>query len=330
MSFSEKEILQLSAELGFNPIMLEKALYLVQLLQSLNKHPFLKGKWVLKGGTALNLFIFNLPRLSVDIDLNYIGAVDREQMKEDRPKIEQACKAVFSREGFTIKRVPTDHADGKWILLYTSYTNQPGNLEVDFNFMFRQPLWEPRKRESIKIGRYVAKEIPVLDQHELVAGKLAALLARTQSRDLYDSARIFETLPLDSELLRVAFVVYGGMNRIDWRKITIETVAVDHDDLGRKLLPVLYNQSFPQDISPEAYGATLVKKCREGLKRVFPFTSKEETFLDSLLDEGVIDPTLLTNDPGLQRRIQNQPLLHWKALHVRKHKGITVDKQEGL
>ena len=163
MILSEKEILRLSGEMGFRPLMLEKVLYLIQLLQSLNKHPFLKGKWVLKGGTALNLFIFNLPRLSVDIDLNYIGSVEREQMKADRPTREQACKAVFSREGFTVKRVPTDHAGGKWILSYTSYTNQPGNLEVDFNFMFRQPLWEPQKRDSIRISRDVAENIPVLD-----------------------------------------------------------------------------------------------------------------------------------------------------------------------
>jgi predicted nucleotidyltransferase component of viral defense system len=322
MILSEKDILRLSGEMGFNPLMLEKVLCLMQLLQSLNKHPFLKGKWVLKGGTALNLFIFNLPRLSVDIDLNYIGSVDCEQMRTDRPKIEQACKAVFSREGFTVKRVPTDHAGGKWILSYTSYAGQPGNLEVYFNFMFRQPLWEPQKRGSIKIGRYVAEDIPVLDQHELVAGKLAALLARTQSRDLYDSARIFETLTLDNDLLRLAFVVYGGMNRVDWREVTIDTVTVDPDDLGRKLLPVLHKQSIQQDLTPEAYGTTLVEKCREGLQRIIPFTPNEHSFLDRLLDEGVIDPGLLTSVPELQKRIQDQPLLQWKALNVRKHRGL--------
>jgi hypothetical protein len=144
----------------------------MQLLQSLNKHPFLKGKWVLK-------------------------------------------------EGFTVKRVPTDHAGGKWILSYTSYSGQPGNLEVDFNFMFR---------------------------------------------DLYDSACIFETLTLDNDLLRLAFVVYGGMNRVDWREVTIDRVTVDPDDLGRKLFPVLHNQRIQQDFSPEAYGATLVEECREGFE----------------------------------------------------------------
>ena len=47
--------------------MIEKVLHLLNLLDQLNRHPMLKGKWVLKGGTALNLFVFDLPRLSVDI-----------------------------------------------------------------------------------------------------------------------------------------------------------------------------------------------------------------------------------------------------------------------
>ena len=50
------------------------------LLGALGSHPFLKGKLALKGGTALNLFVFDVPRLSVDIDLNYVGAEERETM----------------------------------------------------------------------------------------------------------------------------------------------------------------------------------------------------------------------------------------------------------
>jgi len=55
---------------GFRPDMLEKVALLLQLLDAVRSHPFLKDKLVLKGGTALNLFIFDVPRLSIDIDLN--------------------------------------------------------------------------------------------------------------------------------------------------------------------------------------------------------------------------------------------------------------------
>ena len=140
MKFSSSEIMPVAESTGFRAEMVEKVLHLLNLLDALNSHPFLKGKWVLKGGTALNMFMLDLPRLSVDIDLNYIGTLDREGMLMDRPKLEQAAQAVFSREGFTTKRVPDEHAGGKWRLSYQSFTGQSGNLEVDLNFMFRQPL----------------------------------------------------------------------------------------------------------------------------------------------------------------------------------------------
>jgi hypothetical protein len=75
----------------------------------------------------LNLFVIRRPRLSVDIDLNYIGAPGREDMLADRPGIEQAAQAVFSREGFAVRRVPNEHAGGKWRLSYQSFTGQPAN-----------------------------------------------------------------------------------------------------------------------------------------------------------------------------------------------------------
>ncbi len=56
--------------------MLEKSVRLLTLLNAFCEHPQLAGKLALKGGTALNLFLFDVPRLSVDIDLNYVGAIN--------------------------------------------------------------------------------------------------------------------------------------------------------------------------------------------------------------------------------------------------------------
>ena len=90
-------------------------------------------------------------------------------MLADRPKIEQAAQAVFSREGFAVRRVPSEHAGGKWRLSYRSFTGQPANLDVDFNFMYRQPLWEIHHADSHPLGDFQAKRIPILDLHELAA-----------------------------------------------------------------------------------------------------------------------------------------------------------------
>ncbi len=85
---------QLSQDTGFRAEILEKVIHLLHLLQTINSHPFLKGKLLLKGGTALNLFLFDVPRLSVDIDLNYIGSLSKENMAKERPKLEQALLDV--------------------------------------------------------------------------------------------------------------------------------------------------------------------------------------------------------------------------------------------
>ena len=84
---------------GFRTEVLEKVIHLLHLLGTIQTHPFLGGKLTLKGGTALNLFLFDVPRLSVDVDLNYVGAVSREEMMAERPKLEEALGAVFAREG---------------------------------------------------------------------------------------------------------------------------------------------------------------------------------------------------------------------------------------
>src|SRR5207247_9798651 len=84
MRLTASELAREAAATGFQTEPLEKAVLLLELLESIRSHPFLKERIALKGGTALNLFVFDVPRLSVDIDLNYIGAVDREGMLADR------------------------------------------------------------------------------------------------------------------------------------------------------------------------------------------------------------------------------------------------------
>ena len=186
MKFSREFLLAESGSTGFRPEILEKVFHLIGLLNGFNSHPFLKDRLVLKGGTALNLFLFDLPRLSVDIDLNYVGSPDRETMLSERPKIEEAVRAVSGREGLSVRRSTTEHAAITFFLRYDSVLGQGGDLKVDLNFMFRVPLWSVVKLDSRRIGPYEAEGVPVLDIHELAGGKLAALLARRASRDLFD------------------------------------------------------------------------------------------------------------------------------------------------
>jgi len=320
MKLIESDILPIAEKTGFRIEMIEKVLLLINLLNTLNSHPFLKGKWVLKGGTALNLFLLNLPRLSIDIDINYIGEADREKMLAERPGVEQAAQAVFSREGFIVKRLPEQHAGGKWRLGYQSITGQPGNLEVDINFMYRQPLYDISIVDSHLFGDFVAKKIPVLDLHELAAGKLAALLSRGQARDLYDCYQILSINGIKKDYLRIAFVVYGAMNRKDWRTVSIEDLDFGIAELSRQLMPTLNIEILKKNTPPAQFGEKLLNNCRKSLSLVLPLKDKEMEFLNHLLDNGEIVPSILTSDKTLIRKIKKQPLLEWKALNVKQYK----------
>ena len=313
---------RLSAEArttGFRPEVLEKVIHLLNLLEGFRSHPFLKGRLALKGGTALNLFLFDLPRLSVDIDLNYIGAADRDTMLEERPKVAQAVQAVCSREGMTITRAPTDHAGGKWRLRYDSSSGQGGNLQVDLNFMFRLPLWPVTKLDA-KVGSYRARRIPVLDLHELAAGKLAALLARHADRDIFDAHQLLTKGDLNREKLRLGFVVYGAMNRKDWRTVNVDDIDRDAGEIENRLVPLIRSEFLAKQ-QPGRWGERMIQECRERLDVVLPMSDTEIEFLDQLLDHGEIKPELLTNDAEMHKRIRAHPLLQWKAFNVRQYKG---------
>ena len=126
---TDTELLREAAASGFRADVLEKAIRLRELLEALRSHPYLKTRVALKGGTALNLFVFDVPRLSVDVDLNYVGAADVDTMILEGPRVEQAIRAVCGRLGIGVRRIPSEYAGGKWRLSYTGVRG-PGTRET--------------------------------------------------------------------------------------------------------------------------------------------------------------------------------------------------------
>lgn len=318
MNLRQEDLQNIAKTAGFRPEMLEKVIRLIELLNEIFDNTYLKTRLALKGGTALNLFYFNLPRLSVDIDLNYIGAVDRKIMVEERKELEATLIGLCQRSGFTVKLIATEHAGGKWRLSYNSALQPGGNLEIDLSFMYRVVFWPTVIKDSCMVGQYQAKNIPLLSYNELAAGKIAALMARRASRDLYDAHRLLfdpqSRQEINMSYLRLAFIVYGGMNRHDWRTIKIEDIGFDSQELQNKLIPVL-NQ---KDLQNTSFATQLVSECQQALSGLLPFTDNERKFFDRLLDEGEIESSLITSDVDMQLKISVHPGLLWKAQHVKK------------
>ena len=102
----------------FEPRTVDKVERLLDLLDEMERHPALKGKLTLHGGTAINLFMLDVPRLSVDIDVSYIGSISREDMLADKPHIEEGIEAVARALGYAVEAHPGGHAGRTFLLRY--------------------------------------------------------------------------------------------------------------------------------------------------------------------------------------------------------------------
>ena len=192
---------------------------------------------------------------------------------------------------------------------------------MEFNFLLRVPLWPIQTLDSLEVGPVRATHIPLLDVHELAAGKLSALLDRTASRDLLDVRNLLRRDDIIPEKLRTAFVVYGGMNRRDLRTACVGDVRTSADEVNRRLIPLLRRDLVPGREELETWTAALAAECRSLLSVVLPMRERELELLDVLNGRGEIASSLLTDDEELQERIASQPGLLWKAQNVRRHIG---------
>jgi len=86
------------------------------------------------------------------------------------------------------------------------------------------------------------------------------------------------------------------------------------------LIPVV-RDAFVRQQKASDWAERMIAECRQALEVVLPLDAREMEFLDRLLDDGQIEPQLLTDDEGMMDRIRSHPLLQWKAVNVRKHKG---------
>src|SRR3990167_8458508 len=305
---------------GFRPEILEKVIYLIHLLSRFSEDPFLKDRFVLKGGTALNLFCFNYPRLSVDIDINYIGSADREIMLQEKSQIESAIENIVLDEKMIPQRKPSEHAGGKWAIRYPSAMQGQGIIEIDLNYLDRVPLWTIARVNSFKLGEFQANNIPVQDLHELASGKLRALFSRHSSRDLFDTYQLMCEQQLDIEKLRIGFIVYGGISRVDWRHIKLENIHFEWREFQNMLIPLLRKADLVKRDNPKLWAEKILTECKSALENLFPFRENETHFLHELLENGKIDSSLITEDKLLQQKIHVNPALLWKAENVKQFK----------
>jgi predicted nucleotidyltransferase component of viral defense system len=168
---------------------------------------FVDDQFGLKGGTAINLFLRDMPRLSVDLDLVFTDhAVGR---KEAIARINAAVRDAADRlraRRFEVY-VPEAGGDGETKLMVRS---GPAEVKVEINTVMRGTVHRVRRANLTPLARDTLLadiEIPVLASEDVYGGKIVAALDRQHPRDLFDVMELFKHEGITPGIRR-SFVVY--------------------------------------------------------------------------------------------------------------------------
>lgn len=305
----------------FEPRTVDKVDRLLDLLEELERHPALKGKLALHGGTAINLFMLDVPRLSVDIDVSYIGEVSREGMLAERPGLESGIEAVARARGYVVEPSEGGHAGRTFLLRYRGDWGVD-HVKVDCIYMNRSPILPPVFRETpVRPGA----KVRTFANAELAGGKAKAFFDRVKVRDLYDVSNLrksYEALPAgegdDAHRLLLYYASLSACfpNPFEGRS---RRFADRQSELEDQLYPMLRSSARRPSIESlmddaERFIADWVK----------PRTDSEEEYLERFA-AGEYRPELVFGDEGMARAAAVNPEALWKLENLRKMRSGASD-----
>jgi predicted nucleotidyltransferase component of viral defense system len=330
MVLSRDEVRGLAEDLAVRPDVLEKVVRLLEVLGRIRTDEDLKNAYALKGGTALNVFLLPLPRLSVDMDINFIGDISARDLITRRPLFERRVARACQLARCRVARSPSQHAGGKFRLRFVSLFGAEQNLELDISFVARLPLFGLVERRA-RLRGFEGETVMTYTMPELAAGKFAALLSRTVARDRYDAVRIVQEDPelLERPEFRLAFTCFAAAAREDAREWSGQLRPLDTQEIRNKLVPVLRVAHEPLAGDARGLAAHLDSVLAGVPERLVSWSVGERAFMDALMDHGELTSEVLTQDTALQQRIARQPMLRWKQRNVRNHLGLPPLRDEG-
>lgn len=313
VDYNLSELNKLARDINYNRDSLEKVLRLSELLKLFNDHKELKSMYILKGGTAINLCIFDFPRLSVDIDLNFNYECSKEEMLELREKHRKIISAHVALEGYSVdSRSRFTFTLDSYLLKYVNATGRPDNIKIEINYSNRVQILKPVKY-SLKPSVIDNEEILTLSKIELYGSKVAALIGRTTARDLFDVYQMIESKIINESemiLLKKCSIFYLITSN-DYQsikqllsKFDMNLNGIDFNHMRKNLIPML---KVGSQIDVEEYKRTV----KEFIEHLFELDENEKEFV-VLFNKGVYSPKLLF-DWRISNRISNHPMALWKV-----------------
>jgi predicted nucleotidyltransferase component of viral defense system len=277
----------------------------VRLLLAVAPAVFRPPRFALKGGTALNLFVQDMPRLSVDIDVVFTDhTLDREAALQAIATDLKSIKSVISAMGYQVQLPTTRSGDEVKLLIEGNGVR----VKVEVNFVFRGIVLPVVQRPLIPTAQELFTTditLPVLDTAELYGSKLVAAMDRQHPRDIFDVLKMIERFGWQPSFVDCFVAYLAGHNR------------PVHEVLFPKKLPLepAFTNEFA-GMTRDGVALTLLEQTQERLIADLPhaLSSSHRDFLLSLVRaEPIWELMPFANLPHL-------PALQWKLLNLRKLK----------
>ncbi len=307
-------IIKLAKETGFIRSTLEKVYRLLNVLEWINSRPDLKDLLALKGGTAINTAVFNFPRLSVDIDLDFTQNIKKEQMLKEREKIHNVLVRYLIANNYRInlEKSKNVHALDSIIAEYIDIKGNIDNIKIEINFMDRVHILKTKKMK-VNTDVFINNQfiIHCLNPIEIYATKICALLDRTTARDLFDVYTLSKYDLFDKEekqLLKQCFMLeYIAICGYKLEQMKIENIEkIKRQDIVTKLLPTL------RDMNPRKINLDEMKKdVGKYLKDILVIDSNVNEFYNKF-QNGIFEPEIIFNDKEIIERVKVHPMILWK------------------
>jgi len=291
---------------GFGAAVLERVYRLAAVLDELRV--VAGGELLLRGGTALNLLHLAAPRLSVDLDLDYVGSADAAQAQRCRPELLREIEELAVQAGYRVEHSRPSYAMAHLLLRYQNVSGRGEPLKLDINFLDRVPVLEPIALPlQHPFGDDLATpDVLTLTLSELTASKIVALARRGLARDLFDVAQLARLPRLDEDAMRSALVVRGAA-------YPPPSPRGYSPDAGMQVRPSEWRSQVVA-LARRDQAVSLPDAQRDAaalLRRSLALRPQECRFLHRL-DEGVLDADLLEN-PSLAARARINPGLLWRV-----------------
>jgi len=199
--------------------------------------------FALKGGTAINLFFRDMPRLSVDIDLVYLPIKDRNtslvEISQELMNIGSSIGKRFPKAKIRYSRLgKTDNVIKLTIQVDVNI------VKIELSPVLRGTVYQPqiRRIRPIVEATFGFAEVPLMSFEDVFAGKIVAALDRQHPRDLFDVKLLLENEGI-THSLKQAFLVYlMSHNRtfLDVLNPTFQDIhsVYDEDFVGMTVEPI--------------------------------------------------------------------------------------------